>query len=357
MSGAVSRFLELELASRLLVLVTTATLLLTGVAIMFAVVALVLRWKNQRKARRWDGLEARWEADLLDLLGGDILPDALTARVSAGDALYFVDYLSRFARRLRGSERAIIAEMAAPYLPRVARQLQAPQAVVRARAVRTLSLLGLHDHAHDIISALDDRSPLVAMAAARALTRREQPNFAHAVLVRLRQFGDWSPAFLATMLAAVGPDAAPLLRATLANEQELAAVRVVAADALRALHDVSSTELAAALASTSTDRNLVAAALRLLKACGSPLQAPGVRTLAAHPDEVVRMHACAALGTLGGPEDVPRLAAALNDASVWVAWRAANALLALGARAALERVAGSTGPRAELAREALDEAA
>ena len=357
MNGFYAPFATLDVGGRLLVLMAAASIVLAIIAIALAITTLVLRQRHLRTALRWKGLEARWESELLDMLSGDRAADVLTDRVSPSDALYFVDYLSRFARRLRGSERAIIVDVAAPYLPRMARQMHAPRAVVRARAVRTLSLLGIHEYAPAIIAALDDRSPLVAMTAARELTRREQPDFANAVLERLSQFRHWSPEFLATMLAAIGPDAASPLRTMFGNARELLEVRVVAADALRMLNDIPSADIAADLASGRNDRDLVAASLRLLKACGSPRHAPCVRALAGHVDDVVRMHACAALGTLGDAEDVPMLVAALDDRSTWVAWRAANALRVAGGRTALERFAATAHPRADLAREALAESA
>jgi len=357
MNWLAARLSDFGLRDQLFVAITAATFVFALVAAGCAAVAGWLRWQNIRTARRWTELETRWESDVLDLLGGEVDAGVVTARVAPADALYFVDYLSRFARRLRGSERLLIAEVAAPYLASAAGQLRASSATARARAVRTLSLLGLRQHAADVIAALDDPSPLVAMTAARELTRRGQADFANAVLARLSRFRDWSPEYLATMLAAIGPDAAAPLRAIFGAETELLSVRVVAGDALRLLNNVEASGLAESIATRDTNRELTSVALRLLRACGGPQHAHVARAMSTHADSVVRMHACAALGTLGDAQDIPRLAAALDDPSVWVAWRAAHALLAVGGRAVLERTADSVHPRADLARETLAEPA
>lgn len=281
----------------------------------------------------------------------------MRARVARVDDLYFAGFLARFASRLRGAERDRIAELAAPYLPRVARQLSSRAAGMRARAVRTLSLLGLREYSYGIIAALDDRSPLVAMTAARALSRREQPDFAPAVLMRLRRFLDWSPSFLSAMLAGIGPDAAQYLRGVLADTSEPGPVRVVAANALRALHDLEAADVAAAVARTSNDRDLSAAALRLMRECGRAPHAAVARARARGDDDVVRAQAIGALRTLGDVHDVPLLTRALDDESIWVVWHAARALLAIGGRNALEALVVSGHGRADIMREVLSEQA
>ncbi len=343
----------LQGADALLGILIASAIAFALLACAFVAAALLLRWRNLRKQRRWDALEANWESLLLDYLGGDIDAVTLRTHVSAPDALYFVDFLSRYASRLRGTERERIGEVASPYLPRIEAQLRARLPGVRARAVRTLSLLGLTDYSYGIIAALDDPSPFVAMTAARALSRREQPEFAAAVLLKLHRFSDWSPAFLSAMLAGIGASAAPYLRGTFRDEREPAPVRIVAADALRALGDLAVADAAADVARKSGDRNLTAAALRLLRTCGRAPHAAVARLLAAGNDEVVRAQAIGALGTLGDARDVPLLVAALDDSSIWVAWHAAGALLAVGARTTLESMVVAGHARSDVMREVL----
>lgn len=356
MNALIRTFTDFGPGDRFLGLIIVASLSFAAFSISFVAAALVLRWRNLRKARRWNVLEERWEAELLDFIAGDITADALRTRISRDDSRYFIDYLTRFARRMRGSERKMVEELAAPYLPLIVRQLRSRQAATRSRAVRSLSLLGLKSYAPEIIGALDDASPIVAMTAARELSRRENPQYAPAVLLRLERFRDWSPAFLAAMLAGIGPDAATFLRGTLANERQPSSVRAVAADALRALNDLPAADVAATALLRERQRDVVAAALRLLKQCGNAKHATAIRPLAHNPDDLIRAQALSALGTLGDSRDVSTLTAALSDPSIWVASHAAQALLANAGRSVLDGIAASAHPRADLARQVLVEA-
>lgn len=356
MNQLMQAFAALDARDRLLVVLILASVLFALFSLSFAAAALLLRWRNLQKARRWSALEQEWEMRLLDLVSGDLAPDALRSHISDNDAMYFVDYLTRFAQRMRGAERRLVEEVATPYLPRIALQLRSRRAGTRARAIRTLSLLGLNEYGSLIIPALDDPSPIVAMTAARELCRRENPHFAPAVLTKLDRFQEWSRAYLSAMLAGIGPGAATFLRGTLANTRESAIVRAVAADALRTLNDIPSADIAAKLLGRVTHRDLVAAALRLVGQCGDARHTAAVRTLVRDPDELIRAQALSALATLGTREDLPSLQAALNDQSIWVASHAARALLANAGRAALDSLAASNHPRAELARAVLIEA-
>ena len=356
MNALIRTFTDFGPGDRFLGLIIVASLSFAAFSISFVAAALVLRWRNLRKARRWNVLEEHWEAELLDFIAGDITADALRTRISRDDSRYFIDYLTRFARRMRGSERKMVEELAAPYLPLIVRQLRSRQAATRSRAVRSLSLLGLKSYAPEIIGALDDASPIVAMTAARELSRRENPQYAPAVLLRLERFRDWSPAFLAAMLAGIGPDAATFLRGTLANERQPSSVRAVAADALRALNDIPAADVAATALVRERQRDVIAAALRLLKQCGNAKHATAIRPLAHNPDDLIRAQALSALGTLGDSRDVSTLTAALSDPSIWVASHAAQALLANAGRSVLDGIAASAHPRADLARQVLVEA-
>ena len=347
---------DLQGSTRVLVLLTAVSITFALLACACVVAALALRWRNVRKERRWTALEANWESRLLDYLSNDTTADALRLHVDANDQLYFVGFLARFASRVRGTERARIGDVAKPYLPRVERQLRSRFPGVRARAVRTLSLLGLRDYSYGVIAALDDPSPFVAMIAARALSRREQPEFASAVLVKLHRFSEWSPGFLSAMLAGIGPAAAPYLRGTLADDAAPTAERIVAADALRALNDLECADMAADVASRSRDRDLTAAVLRLLRTSGRAPHASVVRVLAVGEDEMIRAQALAALATLGNVTDVPMLTRALDGPSVWVTWHAARALLVIGGRTALEQMIAANHGRAEVLREVLMDA-
>ena len=340
---------------RLAFALAAAVAALFALAILFAAAALARRAFNQRRERRSARLEAGWTPHLLAVLSGDAAPAAWVPQVAAGDRALFVDFLLRFAQRLRGPERAVLAAVAEPYLDDVAHRSRRGGEERRAGAVQLLGALGGARRAATVRAALDDPSPLVAMTAAQALAAQGRAEDAAAVLERLPRFREWSAGFLAAMVARMGAGAAPALRSLLADPARAPGDRAVAAEALRIMHDAPATDAASAALSAGDDADLRAAALRLLAAVGSPADAPAVRAATRSADPVVRAQACAALGALGDARDAEALAALLDDASPWVVLHAARSLKALGGGARLAAAADRSG--AALARQAAAELA
>ncbi len=333
----------------LLLALSIAALLVMAVA--FGLYAVVLRVRNELRERRWRRLEATWEEPVLAALAD---PDRIGRAQEAVEdryRLHFVRFVLSYARRVRGQERETLRKLVAPYLDPIAERVWSKHQEIRTRAVQTLGTLGLPQYAGEVVTALDDPSPLVAMVAARALASDEHPEYAEAVLRRLRRFDTWSRSFLASMLAGIGNEGAPAIRATLTDRNEPAWVRAVAAEALGALKDFEAGDPAAHVVEAEEDPELLSAALRLLALVGSPEHATVVRSRCASPDPTVRSAALRALGTLGDEEDANRLLGAMADPSPWVAIHAARGLLAAGAHQLLSDLADSDHPRALLAQQ------
>lgn len=334
-----------------LLLATIAGLVV--LSLTFAAYAVALRLRNRVRERRWVELSARWEEPVLDaLLDPEAIP-RLHEAVEPRHRLRFVRFVLEYSRRVRGEERAILRELALPYLGPIARRTWSRHVEVRTRAVRTLGTLGLPRYAAEVLTALDDPSPLVAMVAARALCREEYPQYAPAVLRRLARFEGWNPSSLASMLAAIGPQAAPGLRQSLGDGEESPAVRAIAADALRLLSDFDAGDVAAGTLEEGVDRELAAAALRLLAVVGRPEHVEIVRRSCEAADFHVRAAAVSALGTIGQEGDGLRLLGAMSDPSPWVAIRAARGLVASGEDRLLRDLGASDHPRAVLARQVM----
>ncbi len=356
MTGLLTRLTTTyPLEARVLIVIAVACMVLVLLALLFGLATLWLRYRNVRKERRWARLEARWKPLVLEFLNGEVPPERVWVEVAYKDRLHFVRFLVLVARRLRGEERDVLGTLARPYLREVAGQLDTADAERRARAVQTLSMLGLDEYAATVIGALDDPSPLVAMVAARALSSERHPEFAAHVLKRLHRFTGWDTAFLSSMFASIGPEVAPHLLAVLRDQSREPSVRTVAADALRRLNHLAAGDAAAEVLRTASDTDLLAAALRLLARVGRPEHLPSVRGLIDHPRMPVRAEAATALGAIGSQQDIGLLQLAFDDPSIWVAMHAARALDEIGASSALVATARSRHPRAELAREALAE--
>lgn len=346
---------DLPVNEWLLAIIVLATLAFTLVAIAFTGIAFLLRVRNIRVERRWRGREERWEEAVIAVLGGERSPLSLAAEIAPRDGIAFAGYLTRFARRLRGEERRRLAALAQPFLGALARRARARDDAARAHTIQALSLLRLEGFAPTVVAALDDPSPLVAMTAARALARRDHPEMAAVILAHLDRFTHWDRHYLAAMLAAMGPGAASALHATLADDRRPAAVRAIAADALRTLNHLPAADEAARLARTTADRDLRAACLRLLRQVGRPEHLDVIRAHLHAADDVARALAVAALGAVAEPGELPSLVPALDDASPWVAFEAARALAQVPGGGLLRGIAESGHRRAELIRQVLAE--
>jgi HEAT repeat protein len=227
---------------------------------------------------------------------------------------------------------------------------------MRAQAVHALGLLGMEQHADLVLAALDDQSDFVGMTAMRALARPAQAAHAPGLVARLDRFQAWDGGFLASVLAAIGPAVSPPLCGVLADDRRGYRVRWVAAEALRRLHHLPAGTIAASVAETSSNRDLVAACLRLLEAMGHSGHLPVIRALAASSDEVIRQQAVRALGTLEEPARMPSLVEHLADPSAWVGMEAGRALARFEGGRLLSPVAAGSGNTATIAAQALMEA-
>lgn len=343
-------------------LLTASAALLLVASFTFALVALGLRVRNDRRQRRQERLRKRWEPALLEILGGNAPPEAIFQRVDDDDGRDFLEFLLDYARFLRGEERARIRRMAEPYLPLVVPELREGTAETRGHAVLILARMGLPRYAPVVADGLRDPSPLVAMIAARSLFRPGHEKHFPALLEELHRFTSWSRSFLASMLAGGGAGAIPLLRDILADPERPPLVRAVATDALRELNDLASVPLAQEIvegaddeADPPPDRELLIGCIRILAHLGHDEHLPAIRAHVDSRDPVIRATSVSALAALGGDAEVPILQDSLDDTWFWVSLEAARGLMALGQVQILERLAASRGPWSLLARQVLSE--
>ena len=329
--------------------------LLFATTLALSAYAIVMRSVHLARAKKKSELTERWRDPVLSAVADPTLVPSVQALVSDGEAMHFLDFVIEYARRVRGEERGVLRDLAQPFLPHMAERVHARRTGMRAWAVQTLGTLGLPDYAPQVIAALDDPSPLVAMVAARALSREETPEYAGEVLARLDRFKDWNRLFLAAMLAAMGPGVSRELRAGLADETGSPWTRAVMAEALRLQGDFLAGDIAAAIVGVAEDQNLLASSLRLLSAVGRPEHAAVVRPHCSSEDAVVKAQALRALGPLGGEPDVPALVDAMDDPSPWPSLYAARSARDAGGKEVLVRLAGSEHSSAALAEQVLAE--
>lgn len=320
-----------------------AVLTLLASTLLFMVGVFVLRGRNQRAARRWQQADERWGNLLLDVLAQEAEPETLTERVAASDRDRFIEFLAGYSRRLRGLEQSILADLAIPFRSRIERMLGAPRPETRAQGVQIASVLGGDDAERLIAPALDDRSPLVNMVAARALSSRRSHGFLQTILVRSARFEEVDLRYMSTMIAGVGTAAMATLRNTLGDEKARPYARAVAADALMRMRDLESASVAARVLEHTTDTDIRIAALLLLGVVGHADHCGIVISFLEAGDAAVRGAATTALGSIGDKDHVPLLEQRLEDASPWVRLRAAQAIRQLGGAAALREAADRPG--------------
>jgi HEAT repeat protein len=323
--------------------------------VVLSVYAIVLRGRHAIRERRRAQLVRKWQEPMLLALAEPGRSEQVHALVEKKHELRFVGFVVEYARRVRGEERAALAALARPYLHRVDARADSRREEIRARAIQTLGTLGLPEHAPRVVAGLDDPSPLVAMVAARVLAREETPEYAGEVLQRLERFEGWDRRFLASMLAAMGPEVGGTFRLGLGDQRVEPWTRALLAEACAIQRDLLAADVAERVLREAEERELRVSCLRLLAGVGRPEHAETVRKLCRSDDAIVRAQALRALGTVGGEEDVSLLLEAMHDPYVWAALYAARGARAAGGVDALERLARSDDPRAYLARYVLVE--
>ena len=340
---------------RLLLVLSDSVVALLLLALAFALLALWMRWQHERHERRWRGLHASWDAEILDVLSGDMPPAEFRKRIVPQQELDFVRFLAPYGWRLRGSDLDVLKQLAHDYMPHVARQLQHKEPGVRAWAVNVIGLFGMPGYERDIVAALDDESAVVVMFAASTLLAQRRVQHIAPVLEQMQRFDRWNVNSAASLLATMGPDALPVLEGIYLDSQRATRPRIVAALALANFSDYAVADAAAALLPGCNDVDLAVATLRLLSKVGQQHHAPYLKQLCESPVEALRIHALRTLRALCTRSDSAFLLQMLDDPSPWVARQAILALDAIGANNLLEDIVQRGHPRALLARQALEE--
>jgi len=339
-----------------LLLVTLIVLGILLIAVLFSLYAILLRVGHSRRERLQAELRDRWEGPVLSAIADPARVSDVHPLIPRQYRMHFVQFVLDYARRVRGAERKTLRRLVEPYLDEIAERATHPRAEVRTRAVQTLGILGLPKYSKEVLAGLEDPSHLVSMVSARYLARPEFPEYGPALMEHLERFDGWNRFFLASMLAAMGPEVSPVLRDGLGDEGQPPWLRAVYAEALRMQVDARSADPAVeALSPGMGHRDLAASLLRLLAAVGRPEHIDAIRPLCQVEDEIVRAQAFHALGMLGDEKELPLLFHGMEDESPWAALHAARGAREAGGSAHLREIATGEGDRARLAGQVLYE--
>lgn len=332
-----------------------STMVLLGLASFFALFTLILRMKNERDERRWEAASERWEPILLEVLTEQVHPSALHAHVQSNDEILFLEFVLRYAQRLKSTERDLLREAVAPYLHILRSRLKHRRIGIRARAVQTLGTLGLPEYSEEVKQAIQDPSPYVAAIAARHLAHEIGADIAPDLCAALDRFRDFRTWYLVDMVVAMGPAAIPSLRRTLSDPGFPTRSRAVVAHALSVLRDLGSADLAANIAVGERDPAFLASLLRLLARVGTNRHAISARENLDAPEFFVRAAATRTLAELGDEDDLPSMVEMLSDPSSWVKMAAAQGVYRLGGKETLKVFAKRDDPAGPWFRQVLAE--
>ena len=158
-------WLLLYLASAVVLVASTVS---AGGALLFRTRTIAKERVTKERSEQWQGALHRFLYD-----GADA--ETLWSTVDQDSRMDFLNFLLLYVRRLEGEEREAVCRLAEPNLLPILEQLDASAEGLRMRTVQTLGELGLPRYGDQVIAALDDPSPVVAMVAASTLARAETP--------------------------------------------------------------------------------------------------------------------------------------------------------------------------------------
>jgi hypothetical protein len=348
-------FLMLSRQDQVLFILTFSILLLLIFVLFLAGSTFYLRTKNARKSKKYFHLERIWNPVLLDIISEDRDPSAIRFYVKNKDIWQFLTTLSRYISRVDGEAKQRLIEAGKPYIKVVIRKLDSWKVEKRAEVISLMQRLDPERYDPAFRKALNDRSFLVNMVAARALARKDHQENGEAILRHLDRFKIWSVNLLSALIAQVGTVLSPSLRELMINKEKPAWQRVVAVETLHKLYDFKAGDYIAEICTPDEDREVVAAYLRLLRVIGDEKHIPCIRDMCKRNDPVIVANSIRVLTQLEHGKEFECLKKAMDHPSIWVVINATWGLKESGKLDVLRQYAYSDHPRSELARQVLTE--
>jgi len=277
----------------------------------------MLIYREKRKSRF---LEV-WRPLMVQSLSGNVqhCPPVLKA-----DAAVLLNLWNHFQQSLRGEAKERLNQLARDVsLDMLALNLlRSRRMAEQLLAMMTLGHLRNKSAWRALSDLLEDGSPIVSLAAARALMQIDASAAVDVFMPLLVVREDWPSARIASILKEAG--------ASVISEPLADLIRHAPAEQLpRLIHflDLAYSEVSSRLVreilETTDDPQVIAACLR---AMSDSRDLDLARKQLQHLEWPVRVHAAAALGRMGSDVDRQRLVRLLEDPQWWVRYRAAQAL-------------------------------
>ncbi|MFN7087510.1 MAG: HEAT repeat domain-containing protein [Burkholderiales bacterium] len=298
------------------------------IALLMLAAVFALRVRLVFRQRREQRFIACWRPLFIQCI--DSVPEQLPP-VATADRYIFLRLWNHYHESLRGQASHNLNLLAAATgMDAVARDMILERSV-RLRLIAVTSLGHLRDKTrwHELRLLVDDPSPLLSLAAMRALLKIDAATTLTWLAALIGKREDWPLAKVAAILEEIGPDRITL---PLISAAETAAAQNATAELIRLLRllEVAHAERVVPavrrILQGASDERVIAACLRLMN---DPRDIGLARRYTAHPSWIVRLGATRALGRIGMPEDRKLLVDMLGDPSWWVRYHAARALVAL----------------------------
>jgi HEAT repeat protein len=332
----------------LLALIWWLSVALAVLALLVMALLVVLRLLTARRERKW---AARRRQLVHRLLGGELTPaDELERLPSDLVADTFVELI----RLVRGGERdAFVLQAAGLGVPRhLARRLRLGSARERLLAAQSLGQFPGEDTGALLQGALADRNPQVRLAAALSLAETGHCEDIGELVGKLGLGSAEASTLAVTLFRSLSAERLDEIKGLVTAPGVPVTVRIAAIEALATTGDYSLVPAITQLAIHAPDDSVeLPAYLRALGLFAHPAARPAVLDGLGRRSLAARAAAAGAAGRIGLVEFAGRLALMLDDREWWVRFRAAEALLRLGAPGVqcLRKQAREGSPRARTA--------
>ena len=312
----------------LLALIWWSSLVLAGAAIATTVALVLIRLVSTHRQLRWT--QRRREL-VRRLLGGNAtVKDDLKRLPPALVADTFVELI----RLVRGEERNKFVVQAGEFgVPRqLARQVRRGSARTRLLAAHALAQFGDEDSVTALRGAVGDGNAKVRLAAAMSLAEGGNADDLQELVRDLRLGSEEGSALAVTIFQSAALTGVDDIKSLILAPDTNAGVRMAAIEALVATGDYSVVPVISDLAlNASDDTAELPRYLRALGLIGHPAARRAVMAGLSSQAFAVRAAAAEAAGRIALGEAAGRLTELLDDGEWWVRFRAAEALLKLGA--------------------------
>jgi HEAT repeat protein len=298
-------------------------------SLLMLVAVFVLRMRLVVRQRREKRYAAEWQPILAECVYG--VPKTLP-RVPRAARYHFLKLWNYHHESLVGSAQKNLEELAYGLgLEKIARDMMR-RGNLRSRllAIITLGHLGDRTQWHELRKLVADPSPVLSLAAARALLDIDAAATLAWLVTVMAAREDWPLARTVAMLKEAGPGRVtlPLIAAAEAAAEVEGGTRQVVR--LLRMMEVAHTERIRGTVSRIfheiKEPEVLAACMRLIQ---DPRDLELVRSHLAHESWFVRAGAVRVLGRIGETADRAALIDMLGDPHWWVRYHAARALIAL----------------------------